>query len=169
MYSTPVHPQDATNRGQTRADFRVVIAGSNGYALTTLSDASLPGWKAQYLADAAIRSSKDCNGDETNLRYRAYPLPYDPNRCLEACSAQSDYNLRHPPADGSEVRLCNYFNSYILNKNGVAQEQGCALYTRAWPGVYGTNKGQPRGQDVITITESYGYENGSIPSTVCLP
>ncbi|KAH7113902.1 hypothetical protein B0J11DRAFT_497392 [Dendryphion nanum] len=169
LYSAAIHPQDATNKGQFRSKFQLVIAGNNGYVSTTTSDPNIPDWRFQYLGDAAIIAHKDCNNVDTYLRYRSYPLPYDPKNCAAACKEHSDYHLQHPPADGSPARLCGFFNSYILSNNGVPQEQRCSLYTRAWPKTYATNKGQWRGQDRITISESYGYENGSEPCSVCLP
>ncbi|KAG9577130.1 hypothetical protein KCU77_g23611, partial [Aureobasidium melanogenum] len=85
--------------------------------------------------------------------------------CAAHCQAQNAYNTAHPPNNGAPVKLCNFFNTYILylNKTSNVQGQYCALYTEAWDSSYATNKGQYRGNDHYMIEYSYTFTNTSNP------
>ncbi|KAI1150189.1 hypothetical protein F4825DRAFT_427801 [Nemania diffusa] len=85
---------------------------------------------------------------------------FDPNRCAEACTARTQYNL----ANGSSSRPCRFFNTYLLNRNGAYFAQYCSVYTQLWNASYATNAGQ-FGSDGYnyTISQSVGYYNSSDP------
>jgi hypothetical protein len=155
---------NAVNTGQTRSSFQVVIAGSNGYTLSTVP--TLPGYTGPVsLGIGAINAPLDCNGYNTYMGYKLFNdgAPFDPGRCAAACTAQTAYNIAHPPSDGSAPMLCNFVNTYILNDNGVSQGQYCSLYNETWDASYATNFGQTRGSDIYTIDDSYSYSNATSP------
>lgn len=113
----------AVNQGQWRNDFHVVIAGSNGY--NAILKAPLDGFEAPtYLDAAAINAPSESNS------YMGVKIftdgPFDPQLCAAACRAQTEYNLEHPDADGSS-EFCEFFNTYLLLKNGIVEAQYCAL------------------------------------------
>jgi len=132
LWGNAVSSSLATNTGQWRgSDFQVVIAGSNGY---TKYGFPLPaGYVAPAdLGTAAIQAPLDCSGYDTYLGVRIFTdVPFDPDLCAAACTAQSEYNRAHPPinADGSAgyVQTCQFFDTYMLLKNGKPQFQECAL------------------------------------------
>lgn len=60
-------------------------------------------------------------------------------------------------------KACNYFNQYILMKDGDVQGTVCALYTETWNSSYATNTGywSTDSSNKVhhwTITESWGYQ-----------
>lgn len=149
----------ATNGGQMRSSFEVAVAGSNGYTTTkyqVISGYTTP----KFLNTAAVDAPRDCNDRDTYMGYKLFnENAFDPRLCSAACDAQSAYNIANPPSDGSSPKLCKFFNTYILSKNGVGQGQFCSMYTEQWASIYATNKGQTRGSDKYTISFSFMYGN----------
>jgi hypothetical protein len=134
------------------------------------SIAPLPGYdEPTYLGSSAINAPDDCNGDNTFLGVQIFTNgPFDAGLCAAACSAQSEYNVAHPPTDGSEPQTCQFFNTYLLLDNGASVGQYCVLYSETWDASYATNGGQQRGDDYYSISYSYTYSNSTNPG-VCTP
>jgi hypothetical protein len=123
LWGGPVTADNALNTGETREKFEVVIAGSNEF----LSNAavSIPGYGSGASYDnAAINAPYDQNGYNTYLGSAAFQGTFDPKLCAAACSQKSDYARAHPPADGSPVATCHFFNTYILYVNTPDNVQG---------------------------------------------
>ncbi|KAF7940205.1 uncharacterized protein EAE98_000332 [Botrytis deweyae] len=165
FWGGPVSTENAVNSGQHRDKFQVVIAGSNGY--TNNSIAPIPGYgNAQYLGNAAINARYDLEGCNTYMGSTIFSTgPFDASLCAAYCSAQLKYNLEHPPSDGSPVKTCQFFNTYLLYVNDLSHTQGhyCAIYSEAWDSSYATNVGQYRGSDHYLIGLSYTYTNATNP------
>ncbi|KAG9840039.1 glycoside hydrolase, partial [Aureobasidium melanogenum] len=158
FWGGPVLKSNALNAGQWRNKFQVVIAGSNGYVNKTIGPAA--GYDQPVdLGDATINAPLDCSGHDTFMQSRFFTSgPFDANLCASACSAQSVYNLAHPPAEG-QPKTCQFFTTYLLYKNGVALGQTCSLYTMAWNTTYNTNQGYYYGNDHYTVGYSYAFSN----------
>ncbi|KAK7968634.1 hypothetical protein PG988_007707 [Apiospora saccharicola] len=169
FWGGPVSKDNTNNAGQWRNKFQVVIAGSNGYVSKSI--APQPGYTGPtYLGNAAINAPLDCSGADTYIQPKVFTDgPFDAGLCAAACSAQSDYNLRHPPTDGTKPKTCQFFNTYMLLKNGQPEGQYCSLYTMAWDPSYAKNTGQYRGSDRYTIAYSYGFVNGTDPGKPAIP
>jgi hypothetical protein len=76
------------------------------------------------LGNAAINAPKDCAGADTYMGAKIFTTgPFDTTLCAAACSAQSAYNLRHPPA-GGKAQTCQFYNTYTMYKNNVYQGKG---------------------------------------------
>ncbi|KAL3420929.1 hypothetical protein PVAG01_07374 [Phlyctema vagabunda] len=163
FWGGPVTPQNAVNTGETRNAFRVVISGSNGYVSEALNTPA--GYGASvYLGDAAINAPLDDCGVNTYMGVKLFNQgQFDIALCASACTAQSEYNLRHPPKEG-KAKTCQYFNTYILYKNDVAQGQYCSLYSESWDRSYAVNRGQYRGSDKYTISYSFSVSNATNPN-----
>lgn len=160
-WAGPLSADTATNTGQYRRDFQVVIAGSNGYTSTSISSPS--GYTGPVtLIDAAINAPVDCNGANTYLGLKTFPATdvFDTTRCAAACSEQSAYNLAHPPKK-RKPQTCQFFNTYVQYRNGVSEGQFCALYSETWAPAFATNREQSRGADKITLAYSYAFSNGT--------
>ncbi|PSN66455.1 hypothetical protein BS50DRAFT_472244, partial [Corynespora cassiicola Philippines] len=161
LWGSPISAELATNFGQYRNDFHVVLAGSNGYSAPPPESPPAPvpttlaGYHSQFLNNSAINAPLDCNGAYTFMGAKTFPATqvsdYDPAICDQVCTEQNEYNTAHPPSDGSEPQICSFFNAYLQLKNGAVEEQVCAMYTRAWPLWYATNRGQWRDGDEYTI------------------
>lgn len=103
-----------------------------------------PGYTVnQAIGNAAINASLDCNKkashrtvEPARLDIRAHvgrqdtymgvklftTAAFDTALCAAACTAQSQYNTPHPPADRS-AQTCQFYNTYALYKNDVYEGQ----------------------------------------------
>ena len=124
---------NSKNAGQWRNKFQVVIAGSNGYVSKSI--APQDGYSGPtFLGNAAINAPLDCSGADTYIQPKVFTSgPFDAGLCAAACSAQSAYNLAHPPSDGTNPKTCQFFNTYMLLKNGVPEGQYCSMVSLASP------------------------------------
>ena len=168
FWGGPVSPENANNDGQWRNDFHVVIAGSNGYVSKSI--APQDGYTGpEHLGTAAINAPLDCAGGDTFMGSKVFTSgPFDAGLCASACSSQTQYNIAHPPANG-KPKTCQFFNTYLLLKNGVSVGQTCAMYTQAWSSDYAKNTGQYRGNDRYTIAYSYTFVNSTDAGKPAIP
>jgi len=164
-----------------REKFQVVVAGSNAYTSTVYQ--SIPDYTGKqhiarykaasaklragptFLNNAAINSpDKDCTGGYTYMGFKLFTDgPFDARLCSAACDAQTEYNLAHPPSDGTPPAICTFFNTYLLMKNDIySQGQHCSMYTQNWGSSYATNTGQYDGNgNHFTIKYSFSYFKAS--------
>ncbi|KAF2722470.1 hypothetical protein K431DRAFT_221934 [Polychaeton citri CBS 116435] len=146
FWGSGLDSKTANNYGQWRSQFQVGVAGSNGYTSYKLGgpvdDYTNP---PQYFNTSVMNSPlRDCAGTWTYMGYKLFQSgPYDARLCAAACDAQTDYDKKHPPSDGSTVPLCGAFGSYVLtltNSTGsYVQGQMCTLYTSNWDKQYAVN------------------------------
>ncbi|KAI4093430.1 MAG: hypothetical protein LQ344_002843 [Seirophora lacunosa] len=133
LWGAPVVAEQATNKGQWRDSFQVVITGSNGYNKASPPD-PIDGFTGPTGLEGAINAPLD-NGKNTYLGNRYYPFSqsqaYTPSTCAAACHAETAYNSRHPSADGSYA-VCSFFNAYVLSQNAIPQGLYCTLYSKTW-------------------------------------
>ncbi|XP_014554341.1 hypothetical protein COCVIDRAFT_50074, partial [Bipolaris victoriae FI3] len=163
LWGTVLSPETATNDGQWRNDFHVVIAGSNGYVRNPSVPESVPGYTGTFVGTKAVNAPSDCNGRDTYITYKEFSdgAPFDPSRCATACEAETQFNIDHL----NSRSICRFFNTYILMKNGVPQAQICSMYNTTWantPDII-SNEGQWRGDDHYTIAYSEIYSNDADP------
>ncbi|KAI5242789.1 hypothetical protein E4T43_04582 [Aureobasidium subglaciale] len=160
FWGSAVSTSNTKNYGQFRSSFNVVVAGSNGYTSNSIIVPS--GFSsAQYLGNAAIDAPYDTQGYNTLVASTIFTQGgFNASLCAEYCKTQTQYNVNHPPSDGTPPKICNFFNTFVLYLNNtVAQGQYCTLYTEAWESSYATNSGQTRGNDKYTVSMSYTYTN----------
>jgi hypothetical protein len=169
----------ATNTGQWRSGFQVIIAGSNAYMSNTVKQ--LDGFTGAALGNAAINAPLDCNGADTYMGVKTFSNSYfDPSLCAAACVSQNVYNTEHPTQNRAPD-LCRFFTTYMISKNGVPQGQYCAMYTEPWSTEYATNvvsisssnhlvdnvnlitQGQYAGSDHYTVEYGFSYYNTTTP------
>lgn len=150
LWGSHIDQTTATNAGQWRRDFQVVIGASMGYNKLA-APASTPGYTGPIELSGAINAP-----DSSYMGYKYYAGPYNPAQCATACTAQTAYNQKHPKADGT-YNTCSFFNSYVLSKNGAPTGTYCSMYTKTWSKQYATNYGQYRGQDYYSTSQSYGW------------
>lgn len=156
LYSMPQTKATATNYGQYRGSFHVIISGSNGY-----NRASAPVAPAGYTIDslpAAVNAPiYDTTGQSTFIQ-PVYLDSYDPLLCAAACDKQTAYD-KATSSDGCHYKACVYANLYILNKDGAPQTTVCALYTEGWNSTYAVNTGYSAGSDYYEVSNSIGLTN----------
>lgn len=132
-----VSADNANNQGQWREQFHVVIAGSNGYMKTRVP--TVAGFDGVALGNKAINAPLNCAGQDTYMGAKVFTTAFfDTGLCAAACTSQNEYNTAHPPAEG-EPKICQFFVTYLSERNGSPEGQYCALYTQAWDSSYATN------------------------------
>ena len=154
LWGAGVTSQMATNTGQNRESFQVVIAGSNGYN-KDCPPSPCPHFTGPVQLGGAINAPLAPDGTDTYLGVKFFIGPYDPAICAIACEATTAYNHRH--AQNGKYRTCNFFAAYVTSINGRAQGLYCSLYSQPWAPSYGTNQGQYRGSDYYSISQAYSY------------
>ncbi|KAL1301923.1 hypothetical protein AAFC00_002386 [Neodothiora populina] len=147
FWGGPVNAGNAQNSGQYRSNFHVVIAGSNGYVNKTIQSAD--GYSApNYYGTASIDAPSACSGNSSLISTKVFlSSPFDANLCSAVCDAQT--------ASGSIA--CQFFNTFLLLRNGVALGQYCRIYSTALPASYATYTGTNSGAYTYTIDHSYGF------------
>ncbi|KAI8632558.1 hypothetical protein F5Y19DRAFT_492358 [Xylariaceae sp. FL1651] len=142
FWGGPTSVDNARNTGVSYYDFEIVLAGSNAY--DSLTAAVVDGYTEPVaLNDAAIDAPPDCGGFNT-------------------------YNRADPPA-GAPAQTCQFFNTYLLLKNGLPEGQVCTMYLMSWEATYSSNSGQWRGNDHYTIAYSFSYANKTDSSSPRIP
>ncbi|KAI5267413.1 hypothetical protein E4T47_08077 [Aureobasidium subglaciale] len=152
FWSIPLCAKDATNTGQYREKFQVVIAGSNAYNLIDCAG-EVDGWKKETYDECTI------NAEATECTYGGRPDSYIgnsilkgdfmPEYCQAACKAKTASNSLEP---------CNFVTAWAYLLDGQYQYQVCAFYQRYWAPSYCKNRGQitSNGQ-VASVGPSYSY------------
>ncbi|THY23754.1 hypothetical protein D6D00_05952 [Aureobasidium pullulans] len=147
LWGAPVSAEQATNFGETRASFKVVITASNAYNKNA-NPPSINGFTGPSGYGGAINAPLDSNGKDTFMGSKFFPFSQEQGftmqSCTSACTAQTDYNKNHPNKDGT-WKTCAFVNGYVLSKNGVPQGLYCSMYAQVWAASYATNYGQYRG------------------------
>ncbi len=120
-WGNPLIAGSAVVEGQWRRQFHAVIAGSNAYVNSTvLLDTA---YQNDFINDVAIEAPLDCQGTDTFMGYVLFEdTPFDVRLCAAACTARTKYNRSQ-----NNPRACNFWNTYILLQEGVAQGQYCSL------------------------------------------
>ncbi|KAI1331441.1 hypothetical protein F5Y16DRAFT_268412 [Xylariaceae sp. FL0255] len=150
--------ESATNSGQWRDQFQVVVAGSNGYMKTRVP--AISGFNGISIGNNAINAPSNCLGEDTYMGSKVFSTSYfDPSLCAAACDSQSEYDEEHPGS--GPVETCQFFVTYLVEDNGNAQGQYCSLYTQAWDASYATNSGGQYGSDTYTNVYGYAYTNST--------
>ena len=53
---------------------------------------------------------------------------------------------------------CNYFNAFVVSKNGVPQGTSCSFYSKPMPASYAKDVGQyDQAGNQFTVSNSFGY------------
>ena len=150
LWGSNVTEAMATNCGQWQNDFHVVIAGSNGYTKAA-PPPSYAGFDGPQELGGAIQAPSGYIGSSF------FSGPYDPGQCAAACKAQTQFDHDHIVHDDGTYDACNFFNSFVLSDDDVAQGTECQYYTQPWAKSYSTNYGQYRGSEYWSVSSSYGY------------
>ncbi|KAL8953330.1 MAG: hypothetical protein Q9222_000792 [Ikaeria aurantiellina] len=164
LWGAAVSAAEATNKGQWRDSFQVLIAGSNAYNKAT-PPAAISCYNGPTQLGGAINAPYNAQGQNTYMGYKYHPFSqtqgYDPSTCAADCNSQTAYNKRHPAADGS-YQTCTFFNAYVLSVNAIPQGLYCSMYTQAWAASYATNYGQYRDSVSSEPTSTTSQETSSV-------
>ncbi|KZF25400.1 hypothetical protein L228DRAFT_265869 [Xylona heveae TC161] len=159
LWGSHVTAQSASNMGGYRDQFQVVIAGSNGYnkkkAPPPYSGYDGPTELGGAIAAPLYTDPTTGAQVDTYIGVKFFRGAFNAGQCAAACDATEDYDRTH--ATGGSYKPCNFFNAYVLSKNGKALGTYCSLYTQPWDKSYSTNVGQYSGSDYYSVSQSYSY------------
>lgn len=159
--------ETATNVGQYRDQFHVVIAGSNGY-----NKWAPPSAQANYTGPVTLGGGINAPLDPITGQYTYMGAKYfkfdttpgdsqmqafNPAACTAACTAQTAYNAAYPPQSGN-YSVCNQVVASVLSKDGMPLGMYCSMYTEVWSSHYAVNYGQYTSNgDYYSVSSSYYY------------
>jgi hypothetical protein len=92
--------------------------------------------------------------------------PFDPSLCAAACEAQTAFDKEHLADANGQYKPCNFFNAYILTKNGVPLGTYCSFYTQSFDSTYAVNTGFGSGNDEYSVVCSASYSATVVDSGV---
>ncbi|TDZ35751.1 hypothetical protein C8035_v007157 [Colletotrichum spinosum] len=135
LWGSGVDKAAATNTGQGRSGFDVVITASNGYEKTNNTTPSTPsGWNNPQNCNRGVH-----NHPSTCMGQQFFPGPFDVNVCATYAAAQNARNSRSSGIwsfaswFGYSPLKCNFFNAFMIKQNGVAKGTYCSLFTQQYP------------------------------------
>ncbi|KAI1264150.1 hypothetical protein F5Y18DRAFT_428231 [Xylariaceae sp. FL1019] len=145
LWGSGVDSAAATNSGQYRDDFEVVITGSNGYSkVNTTEPETPPNWTEPQKCDGVHAHPKTCIGSH------AFKGPFD----VSVCAALADtYNKVR-----NNKRECKFFNAFMLKEDGVPVGTYCKLFDRKYePSEVSYSRGLSSGGKQWDYETSYSY------------
>ncbi|KAL9095300.1 MAG: hypothetical protein Q9165_002557 [Trypethelium subeluteriae] len=156
LFGAPTCDDMATNVGQYRDQFHVVIAGSNGYNKVAAPPAQT-NFTGPTELGGAIQAPLNAQGKDTYLGMRLFSI-YDPSQCAAVCQSTTAYDKKHLVDSNGNYAACNFFNTYILSKNNNVVGMYCSMYSQVWGKSYSTNIGQyDSAGNHYTVSSSYSY------------
>ncbi|KAH6643558.1 hypothetical protein C7974DRAFT_299922 [Boeremia exigua] len=131
IWGQKVTKETATNTGEGRDDFTVVITGSNGYNKGTYTPPTPPSCsKPQSCGNKIHDQPRYCMGQKT------FPGPFDPSLCAAYAQKQNEVN-RAKGLLGAILSMlgmnkggCVQFQAAYLEKSGKGFGTHCRLFTK---------------------------------------
>ncbi|KAL8747675.1 MAG: hypothetical protein Q9190_000471 [Brigantiaea leucoxantha] len=139
LWGVPVSSAEATNKGQWRDSFEVVITASNAYNKATPPPA-ISGFTGPQELGGAINAPLDSQGHDTYLGFKYFPFSqdqgYTPSTCADACVAETNWRKSHPDADGT-YKTCVRFltHSTPADRQLSGRGQGTVFADKLYAGL----------------------------------
>ncbi|CAK3970689.1 Hypothetical predicted protein [Lecanosticta acicola] len=177
LFGSNIDASMATNGGQMREQFQVVITGSDGYDKTNIT--TPPACTAPVQSSTSTKSSstaptqtsspgtsrnpqypwykpENCHGKAINAPWysmgsRFFPGPFNPQACGDYAYFQNVANKQ--AGKGS----CQMFNAFYLHKNNKPYGTYCSLYSAYLDPLWATNSGSSSGNDRYDCKQSWTY------------
>ena len=132
-----------------------------GYVNNAIAPISNYKSAAYYGNSIIVPPATDCSSNNPTLAWQLYNdgTPFSASRCAAACDAYSAQAQANATAAGTtNPVLCNYFNTFILNKGKQALGQMCYLYSQQFKSSRATAKTQiDSAGNAYTYSFSYGF------------
>ncbi|KAF4312687.1 hypothetical protein GTA08_BOTSDO11651 [Botryosphaeria dothidea] len=162
LFGSSVSKDSATNAGQWRNNFHVVITGSNGYnkapAVVSPPDCNKgsknSGWKSGSKCGGSGMMVKSGN----LIGQRFFSGPFDPSLC--AAYAEAQVALNQKAASWWNLwtyQPCNSFNAVALIKNKITVGTYCSLFNVDVSSNTCSYNGGKSGSDSFEISFSFNY------------
>lgn len=131
IWGQDVKKETATNVGQTKDCFEIVITGSNGYNKATYTPPTPPNCsKPTNCGGKIIDQPRYCMGQKT------FPGPFDPSLCAAYAQAQNAINKKSGwfgaflSMWGMNKGSCAQFQASYLEQAGIGYGTHCRLFTK---------------------------------------
>lgn len=160
LWGSNLDASTATNAGQMRESFQVVITGSNGYDKTNVTTPSVTGTTSSGNAwgSGTNCGSKAINAPNYWMGSKFIPGPFNPQLCADFALSQNSINKAQAVAAGhSSYTPCNMFNAYYIHKNNKPAGTYCALYDTDVSTKYATYSGATSGSDRFDCKQSFKF------------
>lgn len=164
LWGSSVDKASATDSGQYRGQFQVVITGSDGFEKTnTTTPAYCPGWQPPQ--QCPNHGSQGHNHPSTCIGTSFFPGPFNPLLCAAYAEAQNAINAKSSiwrqwiqffTGNYNPLR-CDFFNAYMLKKNGHALGTYCGLYAQQYGSGDATYTPGWQGSDYWSIESSWSF------------
>ncbi|KAF8451585.1 hypothetical protein BDZ91DRAFT_750646 [Kalaharituber pfeilii] len=153
LYIEHVDAQAPQPSSASAATNEVFITDSNGYSKKI--NPEIAGWNEEEL-NAAINGKRANPTDpDPYMGMTTIEAVSKPSLCKDLCEQKTAYNSRHP-TDG-KYRACNFFNFYLLFKNGEGYKTVCSFYIIPFNSSYATNTGYTSSGNVYTVHDSWSF------------
>ncbi|CZT15289.1 uncharacterized protein RCC_01152 [Ramularia collo-cygni] len=164
LWSSEVSASNAVNAGQTRSQFEVVIAGSNGY--NKRKPPPEPGYLEPVNLGKRAISAPTCNdGVRTGITqiFTSTTDPYNVTRAAQWCDTQY-----------TRTRPCYFFNCYLATyasgpQTGRVFGQICDLYSTPWGKEYATKTQTRFDGPTLDVSHSFSYTSSDAPAACAAP
>ncbi|KAF9872336.1 hypothetical protein CkaCkLH20_10163 [Colletotrichum karsti] len=134
LWGSGVDKAAATNTGQGRSGFEVVVTASNGYEKTNNTQPATPsGWTNPQSCGGNVH-----NHPSTCIGQQFFPGPFDAGVCASYAAAQNAKNsfsvglMSWASFFGYSPLKCNFFNAFMVKENGVAKGTYCSLFSQQY-------------------------------------
>jgi hypothetical protein len=158
----------ATNRGETREDFQVVITGSNGWDKTavTTPDCVVPPSNDTTVPPCTVKPGNNCGpyaifAPFFHLGSKFFPGPFNVQLCLDLAIELNEYKRQSAIAAGeTSFTPCKMFNPFFVHKDGKPFGTYCSLYSAALDDSWAVFSGLGRYQTQQSWTFELDIEAG---------
>ncbi|KAI1336866.1 hypothetical protein F5Y15DRAFT_392442 [Xylariaceae sp. FL0016] len=143
LWGSGVEAAAATNMGQSRGSFEVVVTGSNGYTKAgTTTPATPPNWtKPQSCSGSLHHHPSTCIGETI------FKGPFDVSLCAAYADKQNQVNAatgyfgKFWNYFGYNRGKCNFFNAAMVKQDGKPVGTYCKLFSQQYEPAKATYKG----------------------------
>ena len=161
LWGSNLDASTATNQGQWREDFQVVITGSNGYDKTNVTVPAVPSGNSTNGSGWSKPTScgqKAYNAPAYALGSKFFPGPYNPQICANYATGQNTLNKNQAVSKGlRSFTPCNMFNSVYYHKNSQPFGTYCTLYNTDIALSWATYSGGFSGSDRFDCKQSHKF------------
>jgi hypothetical protein len=155
LHGSAIDAKGATNDGQWRESFRVVIAGSNGYSKPN-APADVPGHPNPTPAPGG--PGEQCKPWNLPGTDKFFAGPFVPELCRILAKVQTAKNKEYAISKGLKTYSpCNSFNAFEVWKNEVMVGTYCKLFTDGLQSSWFDFKGGFNGDNSYTCKNSWIY------------
>ncbi|KAL1301851.1 hypothetical protein AAFC00_006036 [Neodothiora populina] len=171
LWGSNLDASSATNQGQWREQFQIVITGSNGYDKTNVTIPATPtgsnsngsGW-----SKGSSCGGKAINAPQYWMGSKFFPGPFNAQVCGDYAFKQNSINKAQAVSMGRNFYTpCNMVNAYYLHKNGKPHGTYCALYDTDVALSWATYNGGFSGSDRFDCKQSYKFTLQNVDSGKC--